>query len=175
MHKLVKEIELAIHPDIMVHSHCPTPPPRAIQIPIKCAQNSTEICIGLRLWAIWIPPHNSTQAIFIGLCICLGLCQCKNTIIQLRFYFHPLQKGFCLSNTRIMKKIDRLLQFRSLYKISIVFAHLGTVLKRDTSMNTCFVLFQYFVHKTSYIDMSTTQYECEITHQNQSNESSSEW
>ena len=38
-----------------------------------------EICIGLCVSAQWPPQHNSFQAIFIDLC--LGLFQCKHTII----------------------------------------------------------------------------------------------
>ena len=44
----------------MVYPHCPTA--RPLQMPIKFA-----------------PTHNSLQAIFVGLC--LGLFQCKHTII----------------------------------------------------------------------------------------------
>ena len=40
--------------------------------------NMTHGC--LCLWAVWTPPHNSMQAIFIGLYLCLGLWQCKHTI-----------------------------------------------------------------------------------------------
>ena len=48
--------------------------------------NPTEICIGLLVWTVWTIPHNSWKAIFfVGLCRCLGVCQCKHTISMWNF------------------------------------------------------------------------------------------
>ena len=54
---------------VMVHSHYPTlkSRPRPKQTGIKCAQSQMLIFIGLSLWALSTPPHNSIQAnIFTG-------------------------------------------------------------------------------------------------------------
>ena len=70
---------------IMAHSQCPIPRLWQIQVPIKCVQNSMEICISLSLcvWAVWTPEQNSRKAIFIGLC--LSVFQCKYTITPTLF------------------------------------------------------------------------------------------
>ena len=47
-----------------------------------------EICIGLCLWTVWTSPHNSSQAIFIGLYLRLGVWQCKHTIKNSNIFRH---------------------------------------------------------------------------------------
>ena len=74
-----------IHTEILsdsgfvVHSHCLTPRP----IQIKCVQNLMETCIDLCLWAAWPPPYNSIQAIFIAVCLCISVWQCKHHSLYL--------------------------------------------------------------------------------------------
>ena len=68
-------------------------------------------------------------------------------IINMRFYFLLLQIFFCRKDDfpaqkSLEKQTTVLLKFVD-YEIAIVFAHLDTVLNRDTPMNTCFVRFQY--------------------------------
>ena len=58
---------------VMVHIRWPTQWPRPIQILIKCVQNPIEVCISVCLWTVWRPPHNSAQAIFIGLFFCFNV------------------------------------------------------------------------------------------------------
>ena len=65
---------------LMVCSHYPTltqtPRPRLIQL-LQCPLG---ICVDVCLCAVWTPPHNSIQPIFIGLGVCVGVGQCEWTI-----------------------------------------------------------------------------------------------
>ena len=68
-------------------------------------------------------------------------------IIDMRFYFLLLQIFLCRKDDfpaqkSLEKQTTVLLKFVD-YEIAIVFARLDTVLKWNTSMNTCFVPFQY--------------------------------
>ena len=54
--------------------------PRLIQVSITCVQNPMEICMGLCLLRSMDPSTSIPYKPFaIGLCLCLGVCQCKHT------------------------------------------------------------------------------------------------
>ena len=96
--------------------------------------------VGLRLKGFLILNRVHKLEKETGLTVHLG-------IIDMRFYFLQLQIFFCRKDDfpaqkSLEKQTTVLLKFVD-YEIAIVFAHLDTVLKWNTSMNTCFVLFQY--------------------------------
>ena len=82
----------------------PIPTPRRRQRPIKCYRTQWIICIGVCLGAVWTPPHNHIQAIFIGLAIGLGICQCEHTVIL------PTMHRTLLGHFKCMNKYFRVKQ-----------------------------------------------------------------
>ena len=69
-----RHIFIVVYFVIVVHSHWK----RSRQIPRTSTQNQMGTCVVIGLCAVWTPPHNPIQPIFL----CLGIGQCKLTILR---------------------------------------------------------------------------------------------
>ena len=74
----------------MVDLHCPTPRPRPI--PIECVQNPMEISIGLEVGAMKTFPHIIIESNSIGLCLGLGVRQCRYDIMAYLHWPTPIHR-----------------------------------------------------------------------------------